>query len=204
MRLPLLGSVAVLVTALAWSVQAQAKDDIAPAAAPAPKVAPPGFVHIPAGKVEAGCGMKSLQDRSNKGKNEAAWNAIMLELWGQPPAVTLPEFFIGKYTITNAQWKHYLDREFRVDHVCTGSDTLESLASKYVLFRGAPVAAEWRSIYGLNANSIVVVIKKADADAITKCNADAKKADAEGKKQPKPKPHWGPKWTLQDPDPFNK
>ena len=84
------------------------------------------------------------------------------------------------------------------------SDTLESLASKYVLFRGEPVAAEWRSIYGLNAKLIVDAIKKADADAIVKWNADTKKADAEGKKQPKPKPQWGPKWTLEDPDPFNK
>ncbi|MCZ6573645.1 MAG: SUMF1/EgtB/PvdO family nonheme iron enzyme [Planctomycetota bacterium] len=154
MRLPLLGSVAVLVTALAWSVQAQAKDNTAPDAAPAPNVAPPGFVHIPAGKVEPGCGMKNLQDRSNKGRNEAAWNAIMLELWGQPPAVTLPEFFIGKYTITNAQWKHYLDERFRLTIKTKRGDTLRKLAESHIRFRGEALAEEWAAIYVFNKQAV--------------------------------------------------
>ena len=161
MRLPLLGSVAVLVTALVCL--AQAKDNAAPDAAPAPAaasapaavIAPPGFVHIPTGKVEPGCGMKSLEARAI---NQARWNALMLEVWGQPEAVTLPEFFIGKYTITNAQWKHYLDERFRLKIKTKRGDTLRKLAQAYVRFRGVAQTEEWAAIYVFNKQAIDKVV----------------------------------------------
>ncbi len=151
MRLPLLGSVAVLVAAIVCL--AQAKDNTAPDAvpAPAPVTAPPGFVHIPTGKVEPGCGMKNLKARAI---NEARYDALMLELWGQPEAVTLPEFFIGKYTITNAQWKHYLDERFRLTIKTKRGDTLRKLAESHIRFRGEALAEEWAAIYVFNKQAV--------------------------------------------------
>ena len=196
-----------LFAALFLTLVARAQDkpkgkETAPSLPPrqAPQV--PGFVYVPPGTVHPGCTWSIYKNRHQGGAKLK--QALIYDVWGNLPALAIPAYYFGKYEVTNAQWKLYLDREFRVEHVCTGSDTLESLASKYVLFRGEPVTAEWRSIYGLNAKSIMDVIKKADADTIAKWNADPKKADAEGKKQPKPKSQWGPKWTLEDPDPFNK
>jgi len=152
----------------------------------APEV--PGFVYVPAGNVQPGCTWENYKARHQGGAQLKA--ALIYDVWGSLPAVAVPAYHLGKYEVTNAQWKLYLDREFLVEHKCSGSDTLESLASKYVLFRGEPVASEWRAIYGLNARAIMKAIKEADAKRI--------------KENPKAKPDWNSKWRLEDPDPFNK
>ena len=57
---------------------------------------------------------------------------------------------MGRFTVTNAQWKYWLDREHAVRHRTLGTETLVSLAQTYVRFGDKGFESEWKAIYGLN------------------------------------------------------
>jgi formylglycine-generating enzyme required for sulfatase activity len=119
--------------------------------AEAPKL--PGFVHVPAGQVWPGCTEKEYKER-HLGNSDLK-KELQYDIWGQLPDFPLPAFYIGKYEVTNAQWKQYLDAEFRTEYTTAKGDTLQKLAGQFVKFRGEPVESEWMAIYGLNYGAIV-------------------------------------------------
>jgi formylglycine-generating enzyme required for sulfatase activity len=147
----------------------------------------PGFVFIPPGTVHPGCTPANYKARHQGGAQLKA--ALVYDIWGRvkPQDLQIPAYYLGRYEVTNAQWKLYLDREFRVEHECTGEDTLISLNAQYIRFRGKPVDEEWRAIYALNAPAIMAAIKKADDEA--------------RKKNPKHQNVWKGAWGLENPDP---
>jgi formylglycine-generating enzyme required for sulfatase activity len=99
---------------------------------------------------------------------------------------------MGRYEVTNAEWKRYLDENFRVLHTTSGEETLEDIARRYVKFRSGGVASEWRAVYGLNAVRIRDALVDADAAAAEAARA----ANVEI-----PAARWRTRWTLSDPDP---
>jgi len=111
-----------------------------------------GFVLVPAGTVEPGATRADYERRATR--DELA-RALVYDVWGQPKEVHLPAFFIGRHEVTNAQWKHYLDRDYRLRHTCKKGDTLVGLAREYVKFRGRGVTMEWRAIYAMNWRKLV-------------------------------------------------
>jgi len=121
----------------------------------------PGFAYVPAGTVEPGTTRADYERRATSDELE---RALVYDIWGQPDKVRLPAFFIGRYEVTNAQWKHYLDREHRVRHTCKEGDTLVGLAREYVKFRGRGVPAEWRAIYAMNWKTLVDAWKQPPAE----------------------------------------
>lgn len=127
----------------------------------------PGFVRVPAGQVWPGCTLKDWEER-HRG-NQDLKNELRYDVWGQIPPFPLGTFQIGRYEITNAQWKHYLDQEFRVEHTTKKGETLRALAGQYVKFRGKSVESEWIAIYALNFRVIVdgwqkMMVKKEGSD----------------------------------------
>ncbi len=125
----------------------------APAAPAAPeKEALPGFVQIPPGQVLPGCTDKEYVDRA---RNAELKKVLVYDIWGSIPPFLIPGFQIGRHEVTNAQWKHYLDKEFRVEHTTAKGETLKSLAGQFVKFRSVPVESEWKAIYGLNWKTLV-------------------------------------------------
>ena len=104
--------------------------------APAPAGAAwPGFVRVPAGQVWPGCTEKEYKER-HLGNSDLK-RELIYDVWGKLPPFPLPSFQIGKFEVTNAQWKQYLDLEFRVEHKTGKGETLRSVAGQYVKFRGA-------------------------------------------------------------------
>jgi len=147
----------------------------------------PGFVYVPPGTVHPGGTWDNFKERHQGG--EKLKQALIYDVWGRVKAddLKLPGFYIGRYEVTNAQWKLYLDRNFRVEHVCTGQDTLWSLTERYIKFRNRVLEQEWKAIYALNAKAVMDAIKKRDA--------------ARRQKDPDAKPDWDPKWTRINPNP---
>lgn len=151
----------------------------APAGAPTrTKSKVPGFVHVPSGTLHPGCSKENYESRAN----DAVTKAIFAyEVWSKKvPPVSISAFNIGKYEVTNAQWKLYLDRNFRVKVVTSGQDTLQSLAKKHIKFQDDPIEDQWKAIYSLNWKQI--------SDSL-KSNKD-KKAGV---------PLWKPDWRLEKP-----
>jgi len=144
----------------------------------------PGFVWVPPGKVQPGCTYKDYKRRATNGRLK---EALIYEVWGSIKPFPLPGFYIGKYEVTNAQWKLYLDRNFREEYVTNGTETLPGLAERLVHVRGKGVASEWRAIYALNAQSIV-------AGWIKRNEAEAEKIAA-GKMIP----YWDSTWRIAAP-----
>lgn len=146
--------------------EAQAEPKEEAPGAPAPKPAPegralPGFVRVPAGQVLPGCTDKEYVDR-HRG-NQDLKRELIYDVWGKFPDFPLPSFQIGKFECTNAQWKQYLDAEFRTEYTTKKGDTLRSLAGQFVKFRGQAVESEWMAIYGLNWKTIVEAWQAAGA-----------------------------------------
>jgi formylglycine-generating enzyme required for sulfatase activity len=131
------------------------KVDGAGAAAPS---SVPGFVKVPTGALQPGCSPADYKARAN---NDVTKGLFAFEVWGKHPPVTIPAFNIGKFEVSNAQWKLYLDRNFRVKVVCTGQDTLQALADKHIQYQGNPIEGQWKSIYALNWKQISSALKAA-------------------------------------------
>jgi formylglycine-generating enzyme required for sulfatase activity len=169
---------ALLLLSIAWlSPRATTQDGPAD-----PAAAPPGFVQVPAGQVLPGCTDKEYVDRA---RNQELKSVLVYDIWGAIPPFAIPGFLIGKYEITNAQWKHYLDQEFRVEHTTGKGETLKSLAGQYVKFRGEPLGKEWKAIYAINWRTIVEGWKK----------MEAKQADPAAPA----KPVWQQGWPIENP-----
>jgi len=117
----------------------------------------PGFVHVPAGKFEPGCKIADINERGVDPKRKAA---IIYEEWGSFPPFEMPAYFFGRFEITNAQWKLYLDRCFRVSHETRKQETLRSIAREYVRFRDKGIEDEWKAIYALNYEVIHAALTK--------------------------------------------
>ncbi len=149
--------------------------------APAAKAKLPGFVEVPAGQVHPGCTDKEYVDRHRN--NGDLKRVLVYDIWGSIPPFAIGGFLIGKYEVTNAQWKHYLDKEFRVEHTTAKGETLKALAGQYVKFRGEAVESEWRAIYALNWRPLVDAWKKMEVK-----NGD----------EP-PRPAWDPAWPVESP-----
>jgi formylglycine-generating enzyme required for sulfatase activity len=115
----------------------------------------PGFVWIPPGMVRPGTTFADYNQRHQG--NVKLKESLIYEVWGNVPPFPMPGFHFGRYEVTNAQWKEYLDKNFKVEHVTGKTDTLRTLAAKYIKFRGKGVEREWRAIYAFNWK----VIKKA-------------------------------------------
>jgi formylglycine-generating enzyme required for sulfatase activity len=146
----------LLVLSIACLARQAAPQGGPPAAAPAdPKAASslPGFVQIPPGEVLPGCTDKEYVDR-HRGNTDLK-KVLVYDIWGSIPPFMIPAFKMGRYEVTNAQWKHYLDKEFRTEHTTAKGETLRSLAGQYVKFRGEPVESEWKAIYALNWRTLV-------------------------------------------------
>jgi len=112
----------------------------------------PGFVWVPPGMVLPGTTFENYSQR-HRGNQKLKSNLIY-EVWGGVPAFPLEGFHFGRYEVSNAQWKLYLDRNFRVEHVTGKTDTLRSLAAQYIKFRGKGIEREWRAIYAFNWRQI--------------------------------------------------
>jgi formylglycine-generating enzyme required for sulfatase activity len=112
----------------------------------------PGFVWVPPGMVHPGTTFTDY-DRRHRG-NVKLQKSLIYEVWGSVPPFPLAGFHLGRHEVTNAQWKLYLDRNFLVEHVTGKTDTLRTLAAKYVKFRGKGVEREWRAIYAFNWREI--------------------------------------------------
>jgi len=112
----------------------------------------PGFVNVPEGRVLPGTNQENIKARA---LNPELLEIVQYERWGDlTEGVLLPEYSIGRYEVTNAQWKHYLDAKFRRRHVTAAGETLESIAGRYVRIRGEPVPTEWESVFVLNLAQI--------------------------------------------------
>ncbi|MEM8884910.1 MAG: SUMF1/EgtB/PvdO family nonheme iron enzyme [Planctomycetota bacterium] len=129
---------------------------------PEPRAASGGatvpFVAVPAGTIHIGC---SEEDFKARAQNTEQKKKASVEVSATPP-IEIPAFTIAPYETTNAQFKLYFDRKFRVKVVTSGQDTLESLANKHITYRNQPIPGQWRSIYGLNARKIYEALKNAD------------------------------------------
>ncbi|MCK6458488.1 MAG: hypothetical protein L6Q95_01175 [Planctomycetes bacterium] len=111
--------------------EAEQEAPAAPAPRPAAEArAAPGFVRVPAGQVWPGCTDKEYVDR-HRG-NQDLKKELIYDVWGKLPDFPLPSYQIGKFEVTNAQYKTYLDKEFRVEHTTTKGETLRALAGQYV------------------------------------------------------------------------
>jgi len=174
-----LSILAVLSCAVAVSAKdPKATPEVDPKIDP-PKVAEssvPGMVLVPTGSLHPGCSVKDYKARAN---DEVTRGLFAFEVWGKLPPLTIPAFNIGKFEVTNAQWKLYLDRQFRVKVVTTGQDTLQSLANKHIQFLGTPIEAQWKAIYSLNWKQLSTALK--------------------GAKDKKGAPLWKAEWTLRKP-----
>jgi RNA polymerase sigma-70 factor (ECF subfamily) len=106
-----------------------------------------GFVLVPAGKLHPGTTIENITERASDPKRRAA---LIYEEWGKLDPLDIPAFYIGRYEVSNAQWKAYLDRRFRVSHETRRDETLRDIAREYVRFRGEGVEREWRAIYAMN------------------------------------------------------
>jgi len=115
----------------------------------------PGFVTVPAGLVLPGTTYQDYQSRHRGSENLK--KELIYEVWSQEaiPPFPLPSFEIGRFEVTNAQWKRYLDAEFKVEHTTGDADTLHMLAAAYVKFRGQDDPTEWKAIYACNQQAIV-------------------------------------------------
>jgi len=133
----------------------------------------PGFVQVPPGQVHPGCTDKEYIDRHRN--NGDLKKVLVYDIWGSIPPFALPGFQIGRYEVTNAQWKQYMDKEFRLEHTTAKGETLKALAGQYVKFRGLPVESEWKAIYALNWRTLVEAWKKLDP------------------------PAWNPAWPIENP-----
>jgi len=121
------------------------------AAAQEAGAADPGFVKVPEGNVVPGCTDKNLRARA---KNAALGAVLPYERWGDLPYVTVRDFWIGRYEVTNAQWKAYLDANFRKEYATSGDETLGAIANRYVSYRGDPAPSEWVPMFVLNADAV--------------------------------------------------
>jgi formylglycine-generating enzyme required for sulfatase activity len=157
-------------------------------ATPAP--APPGFVVVPAGKVHPGCSDKEYKERHLG--NQSLKEALIYDVWGSEPPFPLGAFLMGRYEVTNAQWKYYLDKNFKVEHTTATGETLKGVASRYVKFGTEAVETEWKAIYAFNWRMLVEEWQKVP----DKCPACGK---AKGKCAHELKAIWGQGWSIVDP-----
>jgi formylglycine-generating enzyme required for sulfatase activity len=116
-----------------------------------------GFVRIPAGKLFPGCTYDDYKKRAN---DALAKSLYIFDVWSKKYGpVSLPAYRLQKFEMTNAQWKLYLDRKFRVSIETTGQQTLEALAAKYIRHQDEPIKGQWASIYALNWKTIYEGLK---------------------------------------------
>ncbi|MGH7163776.1 MAG: SUMF1/EgtB/PvdO family nonheme iron enzyme, partial [Planctomycetota bacterium] len=132
---------------------------VAETPAPDAPAATPGFARVPQGVVHPGCPRKDFEARAGN-ESERVRNLIY-EVWGGVPEVKLEEYFIGRFEVTNAQWKHYLDKNFRTEYVTTGNERLKDISAKHVAFRGKADESEWKAIFALNEATITSALKEA-------------------------------------------
>ena len=130
---------------------------------------PAGLVQFPGGKVVIGIGRKellALVKSTELGSMANLESAIENELMTSTPAYerVLPEFWMGKYEITRAQWSHFLQTQCRVEVTIVGPGesgprNLEDIERMFTIvppFQGArgqvirPEAVSWEKIYEIN------------------------------------------------------
>ncbi len=162
----------------------------------APVAAPdalPGFVHVPAGKVTPGCTYADFKARA--GSDPALQAVLQYERWGDADAPILDGFQIGRYEVTNAQWKLYFDSRFRREHVTSGDESLRDISARYVVrpSTGDPDDTEWKAIFCFNWEVLVDALQKAQ-------EAENARPLAEGESR---QVLWNPAWTAVDPKPGN-
>lgn len=150
MRTLLPASGALLVAFLA-ALQVTA-EDTAPQGTIPPPPAPPGFTAIPAGVLHPGCTPGDYKARA--GTSEQLKLALIYDQWGAVPEVKLGDYFLGRFGVTNAQWKSYLDDSYRTEVETTGSESLVELAIRNVVLGDQGQDEEWRAIYCLNKDAI--------------------------------------------------
>ncbi|MHC4938345.1 MAG: formylglycine-generating enzyme family protein [Planctomycetota bacterium] len=143
-----------------------------------------GFVRIPAGKLEPGCTKEDYKNRANDAQARALY---IFDVWGKYGPVTLPAYRLQQYELTNAQWKLYLDRNFRVKVETTGQQTLEALADKHIRHQDEPIKGQWPSIYALNWKTIYEALK----------DKTVKRKDAQGREIEEAL--WDPSWRPDRP-----
>jgi len=111
-----------------------------------------GFVRVPEGELHPGATLDDIHRRA--GGDKLKLDAFVYEHWSRG-RVRLGEYWIGKYEVTNAQWKLYLD-QYRKEHTTTGRESLSHIAEKYSGDEG-----EARAIFALN---LVTICEALEAD----------------------------------------
>ncbi len=95
------------------------------------KAPPPGvdgFVRVGAGRLEPGA---TRDDMDRRATNDRLRRALAYEVADGMEPVAIPEFLLGRYEVTNAQWKHYLDAEHRITVVADGQQTLDGYVREH-------------------------------------------------------------------------
>ena len=120
----------------------------------APKLKPlPGFDAIPAGPLTPGTTMANIKKRA---LNKTLERALLNELWDPAlGAVAMPAFYFGRYEVTNAQWKHYLDKNFKRKYKCKGGESLRQLSTMFYRPGGKGNDSEWLAIYAMNWKTLI-------------------------------------------------
>jgi formylglycine-generating enzyme required for sulfatase activity len=142
-----------------------------PAKAPAAAPAPSGMVLVKGRKHRIGLDRKELlklvaETDVGRMSKHIAEAAIEDELSLACPSwsLELPDFWIGKYEVTNAQWHRFLEQACRVPYTVPeegkpGARTLEEMARMHLVAevvntsggkKHYPVAVDWRGLYDLN------------------------------------------------------
>ncbi|MEE8106448.1 MAG: SUMF1/EgtB/PvdO family nonheme iron enzyme [Planctomycetota bacterium] len=111
------------------------------------------LVPVPQGTLAPGASLKNINSRTSG--DQRMFEALIYENWAAAlPPVLLPEYWIGRYEVTNAQYKQYLD-QFRKEHTTSGGESLTQIAKKYSGYEG-----EARAIFAFNLVTICEALEK--------------------------------------------
>jgi len=111
------------------------------------------LVPVPQGTLFPGATIKDIKARA--GGDQLKFGALIYEHWNGPiQSVLVPEYWIGRYEVTNAQYKQYLD-QFKKEHQTSGGESLAEIALKYSGYAG-----EARAIFAFNLVTICEALEK--------------------------------------------
>jgi len=142
-------------------------------------LSPSGMLRVPGGKVTLGmtrAALKELVKTTVLGRKANVEKGIEDEYSLSCPEyeVQLSPYWLGKYEVTNAQWKPFLDAHKVVivipEKGKPGPTSLEQISRLYLLapefgIEGGlyyPVANDWRALYELNEEILNPVVKDQD------------------------------------------
>ncbi len=154
---------ALLLISVPSAVQARPGEKPNEKAKPNPRVLPPlpGFVTVPKGTLHPGASAKDIARRST---NQQLTETLIYEQWSPKLGVIkMPSYYFGKFEVTNAQWKHYLDKNFKEEYIAAGGDSLRLISGKFYRVGGKPIESEWLAIYAMNWRTLIKAWKRPTA-----------------------------------------